>query len=76
LRYLDLLSDWGCVCHWTQSPEVALGAHSRSCSGPPQPGADGCFPVGRDSAESLLRYALYLQKVSFTNTGSEAVEAS
>src|SRR4051794_26417858 len=75
-RYLDLLSGWGVF---------AIGRNHPSVRDALKEVLDGDFPnlVQMDvsvlagiMAERLLGYVPYLEKVFFTNSGTEAVEAS
>jgi ornithine--oxo-acid transaminase len=76
VRYLDLLCGWGVFGIGRNHPKLreALSA-VLACDLPNLVQMD-VAPLAGVLAERLLRYAPFLQKVFFTNSGAEAVEAS
>ncbi len=75
-RYLDLLSGWGVFGIGRNHPRLREALTAVLAADLPNLVQMDVSPLAGILAEKLLRYAPYLQKVFFTNSGAEAVEAS
>src|ERR1700719_668808 len=76
VRYLDLLSGWGVFGVGRNHPKLRdTLTHVLAADFPNLVQMD-VSPSAGILAEKLLRYTPYLDKILFTNSGAEAVEAS
>ena len=76
VRYLDLLSGWGVFGIGRNHPKLRDTLSGVLASDFPNLVQMDVSPLAGILAETLLRYTPYLDKVLFTNSGAEAVEAS
>lgn len=76
VRYLDLLSGWGVFGIGRNHPKLREALTAVLAGDLPNLVQMDVAPLAGILAERLLRYAPFLQKVFFTNSGAEAVEAS
>src|SRR3984893_14392935 len=76
VRYLDLLSGWGVFGIGRHHPKLRDTLSGVLASDFPNLVQMDVSPLAGILAETLLRYTPYLDKVLFTNSGAEAVEAS
>ncbi len=76
VRYLDLLSGWGVFGIGRNHPKLRDALTSVLAADLPNLVQMDVSPLAGILAERLLRYTPYLDKVFFTNSGGEAVEAS
>jgi ornithine--oxo-acid transaminase len=76
VRYLDLLSGWGVFGIGRNHPRLREALASVLASDFPNLVQMDVSPLAGVLAERLLRHTPFLEKVCFTNSGSEAVEAS
>ena len=76
VRYLDLLSGWGVFGLGRNHPKLRAALTSALAADFPNLVQMDAAPLAGVLAERLLRYTPYLNKVLFTNSGSEAVEAA
>ena len=76
VRYLDLLSGWGVFGLGRNHPKLRNALTSVLAADFPNLVQMDVSPLAGILAEKLLRYAPYLDKVLFGNSGGEAVEAS
>jgi ornithine--oxo-acid transaminase len=75
-RYLDLLSGWGVFGIGRNHPKLREALTSVLAADFPNLVQMDVSPLAGILAERLLQYTPYLDKVFFTNSGAEAVEAS
>ncbi len=75
-RYLDLLSGWGVFGIGRNHPKLREALAGVLAADLPNLVQMDVSPLAGILAERLLKYIPYLQKVLFTNSGAEAVEAS
>jgi ornithine--oxo-acid transaminase len=76
VRYLDLLSGWGVFGIGRNHPALRETLTGVLAADLPNLVQMDVPPLAGVLAEMLLRYVPFLDKVLFTNSGSEAVEAS
>jgi ornithine--oxo-acid transaminase len=76
VRYLDLLSGWGVFGIGRNHPKLREALTDVLAADFPNLVQMDVSPLAGILAERLLRYAPYLDKVFFANSGGEAVEAS
>jgi ornithine--oxo-acid transaminase len=76
VRYLDLLSGWGVFGIGRNHPKLREALTGVLSADLPNLVQMDVSPLAGILAEKLLRYAPFLEKVFFTNSGAEAVEAS
>ncbi len=75
-RYLDLLSGWGVFGIGRNHPKLRQALSGVLAADLPNLVQMDVSPLAGILAEKLLRYTPYLDKVFFTNSGGEAVEAA
>ena len=75
-KYLDLLSGWGVFAIGRNHPKVAAALHQVLDADLPNLVQMDLPVFAGLLAERLLKYAPYLDKVFFANSGTEAVEAA
>ncbi len=75
-RYLDLLSGWGVFAIGRNHPRLAAALRSVLDSELPNLVQMDVSPLAGVLAQRLLSYAPWLQKVFFSNSGTEAFEAA
>jgi ornithine--oxo-acid transaminase len=75
-RYLDLLSGWGVFGIGRNHPKLRDALTAVLAADFPNLVQMDVPPLAGILAERLLRYTPFLEKVFFTNSGAEAVEAS
>ena len=75
-RYLDLLSGWGVFGIGRNHPKLREALAAVLVADLPNLVQMDVSPLAGILAERLLRYMPFLDKVFFTNSGAEAVEAS
>src|ERR1700687_5223987 len=76
VRYLDLLSGWGVFGIGRNHPKLRAALTGVLSADFPNFVQMDVSPLAGILAERLLRYTPFLEKVFFTNSGAEAVEAS
>jgi ornithine--oxo-acid transaminase len=76
VRYLDLLSGWGVFGIGRNHPKLREALTDVLSTDLPNLVQMDVSPLAGILAERLLRYTPFLEKVFFTNSGAEAVEAS
>jgi hypothetical protein len=76
VRYLDLLSGWGVFGIGRNHPKLREALTGVLAADFPNLVQMDVSPLAGILAEKLLRYAPFLDKVFFANSGGEAVEAS
>lgn len=76
MRYLDLLSGWGVFGIGRNHPKLRHTLAAVLAADFPNLVQMDLSPLAGILAKRLLRYTPFLQRVFFTNSGAEAVEAS